>query len=201
MDAIETLMTEHRLIERVIEGLTAFAAETSRRTSDDKAELARFVTFIRDFADGAHHGKEENVLFAAMVEAGFPREAGPIGVMLAEHHEGRRQVGILRRLAEQETPWTAADRAALVEAAEGYGGLLRQHIHKEDAILYPMAEARLAPDAQDDVDGKCAAYDQAHAAHHERLAALGEELVGRHAPGAVSVPAPRMPFGGCPSMR
>jgi hemerythrin-like domain-containing protein len=201
MDAIETLMTEHRLIERVIEGLTAFAAETSRRTTDDKPELARFVTFIREFADGAHHGKEENVLFAAMVEAGFPREAGPIGVMLAEHHEGRRLVGILRGLAEQQDPWTAEDRHLLVEAAEGYGGLLRQHIHKEDAILYPMAEARLAPDALETVHARCGSYDQAHAAEHERLAALGEELVNRHAPGAVSVPAPRMAFGGCPSMR
>src|SRR5512146_1876386 len=123
MDAIETLMTEHRLIERVIDALTAFAGETSRRDTDDKAELGRFVTFIRELADGVHHGKEEEVLFAAMVEAGFPRQAGPVGVMLAEHTEGRRLVSILRGLAEQQAPWSASDRQVLVEAAAGYGGL------------------------------------------------------------------------------
>jgi hemerythrin-like domain-containing protein len=200
MDAIETLMTEHRLIERVIQGLHAFAEGSARRPVDDKEELARFVTFIREFADAAHHGKEEDILFAAMVEAGFPREAGPVGVMLAEHHEGRRLVGVLRGLSEQAAPWSADDRQAMLEAANGYGGLLRQHIHKEDAILYPMAEARLDPDALDAVHSRCAAFDAGNAAAHERLVALGEELVARHAPGATSAPPPRMPFGGCPSM-
>ena len=199
MEAIETLMTEHRLIERVIDALTAFTEEASRKTGDDKAELSRFVTFIRELADGVHHGKEEEVLFAAMVEAGFPRHAGPVGVMLAEHTEGRRLVAVLRSLAEQQAPWSAADRQNLVEAASGYGGLLRQHIHKEDAILYPMAEQRLAPSTHERVDTVCAELDRNQAARIEELHALGDELVRIYAPHATSAAAPRACFsgGGC----
>ena len=44
---------------------------------DDRAELSRFVRFIREFADVRHHGKEENFLFEAMMAGGFPRDGGP----------------------------------------------------------------------------------------------------------------------------
>jgi hemerythrin-like domain-containing protein len=194
MEAIEILMSEHRAIERVIDALTAFAGEATRKTVDDKAELGRFVTFIRELADGVHHGKEEEVLFAALIEAGFPREAGPVGVMLSEHTEGRRLVSILRGLAEQQAPWSAADRQLLVEAAHGYGGLLRNHIHKEDAILYPMAEQRLAPATHGRVDAVCAELDRNQAARIEELHALGEELVRTYAPHATT--APRVALAG-----
>jgi hemerythrin-like domain-containing protein len=199
MDATENLMTEHRLIERVIEALNAFADAAARKSTDEKEELGRFVTFIRELADGVHHGKEEEILFAAMVEAGFPRHAGPIGVMLAEHDEGRRLVAVLRGLAEQAGPWSAEDRQALVEAAGGYGDLLRAHIRKEDEILYPMAEARLAPEAIERVEALCAELDRGQAARIEELLALGEELVRAHAPLAGRVTsAPRAPVSfGC----
>ena len=82
MDAIEMLMTEHRTIERVLDGLVGFSGEVQRRGGTEKPELLRFVTFLREFADECHHGKEENILFATMTEHGFPREGGPIAVML-----------------------------------------------------------------------------------------------------------------------
>ena len=184
MDAIETLMNEHRLIERAIDALTAFADQVRRKNTDDKEELGRFVTFIRDFADGCHHGKEEDILFATMVEAGFPRDGGPIAVMLMEHEEGRAQVRDLAELAAQATPWTVEDRQRLAEAAYGYGNLLRQHIHKEDAILYPMAEQRLPPHLMNRVADECERFEshKASSGEHDRLHKLADELIGGHAP-------------------
>ena len=185
MDAIETLMTEHRLIERAIDALVGFVdALCQKGSTDDKAELAKFVTFIAEFADGHHHGKEEDILFAAMVEAGFPRRAGPIAVMLGEHDQGRRHVAALRQLAGQVAPWTAHDRAAIREAACAYADLLRAHIHKEDAILYPMAEQRLPAEVMERVNADCEAYEtrKTGSGERERLGALAEELVARYAP-------------------
>ena len=183
MDAIETLMNDHRLIERAIGALVSFADEVRRKTTDDKTELARFVTFIREFADACHHGKEEDILFAAMVEAGFPRQAGPIAVMLMEHDHGRAHVRVLAELAAQEAAWSTEDRQRLAEHANGYADLLRAHIHKEDAILYPMAEQRLPPEVQRRVSADCEAYEarKTGSGEHERLHRLAEELVARHA--------------------
>ncbi len=189
MSAIEMLMSEHRIIERAIDALVAFSDEV-RRGSDDKAELFRFVTFIREFADSCHHGKEENILFQAMIDAGFPRDGGPVAVMLMEHDEGRARVAALAELARQEGPWSQDDRQAIAEEALGYASLLRGHIHKEDAILYPMAEQRLPASAMARVDEDCAAFEQHEdrAGNHEKLHALAEELVARHAPARQASP-------------
>ncbi len=205
MDAIETLMQEHRLIESAIDALTSYADELRRRqavgTAEDKAELGRFVAFVREFADAHHHGKEEDILFAAMVQAGFPRHAGPIAVMLAEHDEGRRQIAILKGLAEASGPWSDLDRARLYEAACAYGQLLQQHIHKEDAILYPMAEQRLAPEAMSAVSAACDRYELEKGASGRPalLARSAEELVLRHAPhrAGAQPTSPRFGAGGC----
>lgn len=201
MGAIEILMSEHRTIERVIDALVAFSEEI-QRGSDDKAELGRFVTFIREFADGCHHGKEEDILFRSMVEAGFPREAGPIGVMLMEHDMGRAHVKELARLAEPAQPWSASDREKIAEEAIGYGNLLRAHIHKEDAILYPMAEQRLSPEVLSEVDDACEAFERQRTGPggHEKLHALAEELVARHVPalgGAAPHPSAQVGHGCC----
>jgi hemerythrin-like domain-containing protein len=181
MDAIETLMTEHRTIERVLDALVAFAEEAQRRGATEKAELARFVTFVREFADAAHHGKEEDILFVAMVEHGFPREGGPIAVMLHEHDQGRALVSILRQRADQQEPWTDGDRQEIAEVARGFAQMLRAHIHKEDVILYPMAEQHLPPEAMEAVVAACDRYES-RAGAHEELRALGDDLVRLHAP-------------------
>ncbi|HET8542343.1 MAG TPA: hemerythrin domain-containing protein [Anaeromyxobacter sp.] len=189
MDAVETLMNEHRTIERVLDALVGFAEDAVRRGATEKAELGRFVTFVREFADACHHGKEEDILFAAMVEAGFPRNGGPIAVMLHEHDQGRALVGILKARAEQPAPWSDEDRHEIAEVARGFSAMLHAHIHKEDAILYPMAEQHLPPERMERVGADCERYEAERLGSHERLHALAEALVARHAP-AVHPPSP-----------
>lgn len=143
MDPIATLMNEHRTIERVLDALDAWTARVVAERVDDRPGLARYARFLREFADARHHGKEEDLLFAAMVEHGFSRAHGPLAVMLHEHGLGRALTATLGQLAAQLGPWTDGDRAELERAVGGYGELLRQHIDKEDQVLYPMAQARL----------------------------------------------------------
>jgi hemerythrin-like domain-containing protein len=197
MDTIETLMNEHRLIESVLDAMVGFAAEIRRSGATEKEELSRFVVFLRDFADGCHHGKEEDVLFAAMVENGFPRDGGPIAVMLHEHTQGRALIRALRQKAEQAGDWGDGDRRAVAEAAEAYSSLLHAHIHKEDAILYPMAEQHLPPEVMERVGTDCERFEaeRTGSGEHARLHALAEDLVARHA--AAAHPAPVHHHSGC----
>jgi len=168
----------------VIDALVAFTGELRRRGATDREELARFVGFLKHFADQLHHGKEEDILFAAMADHGFPTEGGPIAVMLAEHVRGRAFIQAMAQAVEGATPWTDDDRGRIAEAAAGYGALLRAHIHKEDAILYPMAEQRLPEAVARRVDEACEAFDAERRARGEgqRLEALAAAL----APAAVA---------------
>jgi hemerythrin-like domain-containing protein len=162
-DPIEILMEEHRLIERVLDAL------------DAKADApARFAEFFREFADDQHHQKEEGILFLAMLDAGFPHEQGPIAVMLADHERGRE---LIAELAAADG-WTPEVEAA----ARNYSALMRQHIQKEDRILYPMARRVLGRDLGR-VGAACAESVRANAAAEDRLRALAAELISRAAIG------------------
>jgi hemerythrin-like domain-containing protein len=137
--AIEVLMNEHRLIERVLGSLETFAVAVEGGLAPERAVLSDYSTFFRDFADACHHGKEEDVLFQRMVERGFSRETGPLAVMLHEHTVGRGHVSALRQVGGGAGPIVAVETRLVLENAGAFIPLLRAHIQKEDRILYPMA--------------------------------------------------------------
>ncbi|MFN3822097.1 MAG: hypothetical protein ACK4OO_07150, partial [bacterium] len=68
----------------------------------------------------------------------------------------------------------------LVRGIRDYISLLRQHIYKEDHILYPMAQAHLPPLAQEELEKDFQAVEQEKVASGEpkRLLQLEEELTG-----------------------
>ncbi len=185
MKPTEMLMTEHRLIERVLDAMEAWIKTVgSGSESDDKAEVARFVSFIQGFADAYHHGKEEDILFAAMVDHGFPRQAGPIAVMLHEHDLGRSLVSVLDRLAQQSTTWSEEDHGTLGHTVREFAALLRQHIQKEDKVLYPMADARLPEPVKEGICRRFQDFEdqQISSGEQERLRTLGDALIKAHIP-------------------
>ena len=106
---------------------------------------------------------------------GFPVLPGTHGPEGDVHD---RIVAELARLAGPGTPWTEEERTRLADAAIGYGNLLRAHIHKEDAILYPMAEQRLPEAVARRVDEACERFDAERRSRGEaqRLEALAAQL-------------------------
>jgi hemerythrin-like domain-containing protein len=113
--------------------------------------------------------------------------------MLHEHDQGRAFVRVLRERSEQAGTWTDADRQEIADVARGYSAVLHAHIHKEDAVLYPMAEQHLSPERMERVAQDCARYEAAREGTHEKLHAVGEELVARHGP--ATHPEPQGPGG------
>jgi hemerythrin-like domain-containing protein len=145
----QALVDEHRLILRMLDLLERNAP----RTADGSYTNYRFyldgVDFIRIYADRFHHAKEEDVLFAALVANGMPREHSPVAAMLMEHDQGRAYVRAMEQAAiEAQAGHTGACRA-IADNALAYSTLLREHIAKEDDILYPLAE-RVIPDSMRD---------------------------------------------------
>lgn len=129
----QVLREEHRAILRVLELLEAGADRLAGGGALPEGWWVRTIEWLRAFADRSHHAKEERFLFPALAAAGVPTEGGPVGVMLAEHAEGRVLIGRM----------DSSDRQDQLDAAQRYVRLLRDHIDKENGVLFPLADAVL----------------------------------------------------------
>lgn len=150
-DVTKVLMEEHQLILRMIALVEANAQRAQREDFDDWIFFAEAIDFIRTFADSYHHAKEEQVLFTALVDNGMPEKRSPIEAMHIEHEQGRAHVRAMDAALEQIQAGKAEQIPTLVNHARGYAELLRQHIAKEDTILYPLAERVLPEGARPDI--------------------------------------------------
>ena len=117
MKATEILMAEHRVIETVLTTLETAAGRLEDGQAVRPGLFVDATAFVKGFADGCHHKKEEGVLFRAMADNGLPVEEGPIGVMLAEHERGRAYTRALREAAQRLEAGDASARAAVIANA------------------------------------------------------------------------------------
>jgi hemerythrin-like domain-containing protein len=138
-------MEEHEIILRGLRVLEALADRAARGAEVPAKAVEDTLTFLGQFADIHHHHKEEEILFPALEEAGFPRDAGPVGVMLHEHTQGRELISALRVAAPQAAGDTAA-RQRFADTARAYTALLFAHIDKENNVLFPMADQAIGGD-------------------------------------------------------
>ncbi|MGQ9491779.1 MAG: hemerythrin domain-containing protein [Anaerolineae bacterium] len=178
MQATDILMSEHRVIERVIASLESAADRLAAGQAVRPGFFLDAAAFIKGFADGCHHRKEKGVLFERMAAVGLPREVGPIAVMLAEHEQGRAFTRGMRAAAERLAAGDAAAAHEVVANARGYAALLRQHIQKEDGILFPMA-AQVIPAVQhvEVVEAfEHVEHEETGEGVHEKYLALAEAL-------------------------
>jgi hemerythrin-like domain-containing protein len=177
MEATQILMSEHRVIERVIRALDTAAERLKLGHPVRPGFFIDATDFIRGFADGCHHRKEEGVLFKALAENGMPVQGGPVAVMLYEHEQGRGLTRLLREAASRLAGDPSA-RDAVIENASNYAALLRQHIQKEDHVLFPMSDRVLSPDKQQQVlEGfERLEHEETGEDVHEKYLALADAL-------------------------
>lgn len=132
--ATAELRHEHDVILRALAVLERAAARLATGGPVDETALAELVDLCRTFADKCHHGKEEDTLFPMLRAKGV---GTPLAVFLEEHEQGRAHLATLASAAPPDV------RAA---AARRYVGLLRDHIERENGVLFPMADDVLTPD-------------------------------------------------------
>ncbi len=138
--ASTTLRREHQIILRVLGVLERLLVRFKEEGRFEGDSLGRCVEFFQLFADACHHAKEENLLFPLLETRGIPNQGGPIGVMLYEHSLARQ---FTRNMAEALEAAESGDAGAIArfrENARQYLELLRQHIFKEDNILFSAGD-------------------------------------------------------------
>lgn len=143
-DCIEELKSDHQIILTHLDDLEK--AINQSKISHVKVE--EFLHFTETFAE-PHHQKEEQVLFPALEKKGIPNEGGPIGMMLLEHAAKRDYLAKMREALQEN------NETKLKENTQAMISLLRNHIYKEDNILYPCAQDVLTKEELASLASQC----------------------------------------------
>ncbi len=138
----EMLKDEHKAVLQKLNALENDITRLDKREviSSELKELAAF--FESEF--WTHFDKEEKALFPEF-DSFMPHGAGPIAVMLEEHKVLRdtndvMQEAIARYLKGADD---AATKKIISDNGSHFVNFLRQHINKEDGILFMMADMHL----------------------------------------------------------
>lgn len=132
------LMDEHVYILKVADRAEVVCRELESGARLDEEFIVGFIDFIRNYADKFHHAKEEDMLFIEMQKPGVELHCNPVEQMLIEHDEGRGFIaGIEDGLNEE-------DVEKVISNMKNYIALIRDHIGKEDNVLYRMADEVLS---------------------------------------------------------
>ena len=140
MKATQVLRDEHEGVLAMLGVVEAAAYRLRDGKSVPPDLMTNAIDFFRNFVDKCHHGKEEQQLFPALTAHGLPQEGGPVGVMLEEHAQGRAFIRGMSDAAQKYAQGDVAALNALVSNTVGYAKLLREHIDKENGVLFPMAD-------------------------------------------------------------
>lgn len=137
---IHTLVSEHEMILGFLDELEKVneAAQKMGNYSSNKDEVKK-LNHIAEHLIGAepHHQREENVLFPEVEKRGV---FGPPQVMRMEHEDLRRRKHELMEISETADKLDFNTFRKRLDATAGFIVLtLRDHIFKENNILYPMA--------------------------------------------------------------
>lgn len=181
MKPTDLLRSEHRVIEQMLSVLEKLGSLPEDQPID-QADAQETLEFFRRFADRCHHGKEEGLLFPALERKGFPREMGPIGVMLYEHDIGRSHIGSMAEALQRLQSGQQEARTMFCQHARAYIDLLREHIYKEDHILFMMAEQALSPQDQQQLLEEFHQTEQTavEAGEHERWVQAAHQLADKY---------------------
>ncbi len=154
MKSIEFLIDEHKEIKVFLDRLEDECVSILNTKEIDQEFFKAAISFIREFADGIHHKKEEDILFKYMTDnLGNLADKVITHGMLVEHNLARGHVFDLEKAIDlYNNDKSDINLVRILGHTTGYINLLRKHIEKEDNTVYTFAEKNLADDLKTEIE-------------------------------------------------
>ncbi|EKQ57941.1 MULTISPECIES: DUF438 domain-containing protein [unclassified Clostridium] len=154
---VDTFIAEHEKILEFLTELEEINSKIQKSESYDSCikEFSELNTVINNILDAEkHHLREEQVLFSEMEDRAI---TGPTRIMRMEHDDLRAKKKFLKQIAEKASELDYKELKEKVDDAAKYIVFnLRDHIFKENYILYPTAiEAIKDDEIWNDMKRRC----------------------------------------------
>ena len=160
MNGIDLLINEHKYVSRMLVVIRKACYNLVENNEIDYNDFDNIISFIKNFADGHHHQKEEIFLFNKMVE--HLGETGKNVIthgMLVEHDLGRSYIRNLVDALEKHKNRDKEAKLDIIANAVSYATLLENHINKEDNVIFNFAKRALSKEILEIVDKECIEYE------------------------------------------
>lgn len=179
LSAVGALMTEHRLIERMIRDMQGQLDRFEATGTFDPPYVYTAVDFLRTYADRCHHGKEEDILFRDLGLRTLSAEhAKMMRALVADHVWAR---GTTKALVAATDRYAAGDEAAAAVARSLMRALVEfypGHIDREDHGFFKPAMGYLTRDEAGAMAADFREFDRLLI--HEKYEHLTESLEAQH---------------------
>jgi DUF438 domain-containing protein len=137
---LDTLIIEHDKIKDFLTELEALNFKVQKLKSFDEAPelFEQMVQLANNILDAEkHHQREEDVLFPELEKRNI---TGPTRIMRMEHDDLRKRKKFLKETAQNASAMNFTEsKEKLDEVSKYIVFQLRDHIYKENYILYPTA--------------------------------------------------------------
>jgi hypothetical protein len=133
-------MDDHSIIEKAL----VIIERQLEKSKKNWSAISTLLDVLWDYGETCHNMKEEKVYFPLLLERGMPPQ-GPVAVMLAEHQKERDYLNKLKSLLPEAKQNKELEQEFSNIFGE-YSALTKDHIWKENDILYPMGRKFVQPD-------------------------------------------------------
>lgn len=182
MKPMETLKNEHGLIRQFLDNL-----ELAERKMEEGRQLPReffekALRFAREFADGFHHVKEEHMMFVRLAQKASGSMDGQIESLRHQHETGRDHIAAIGAALDGYEAGMPLKAHEIRESLAAYVPMLRDHIHTEDHLFFPLAEKTLSDEELSQLEAEFArarakAGDEPFELYHKLVVDMGSMLV------------------------
>jgi len=148
MKVTDILRGEHEVILDVLAALESISRTSATTGELDLRSAQETLAVLCGLGDRSHHAKEEQLFFPALEARGLPREVGPLAVMLGEHDEGRALLARMNEALADVALSKVGAASRFATAGQSYVSLMRDHIDKENGVLFPMGDGMLSESEQ-----------------------------------------------------
>ena len=137
---IEILTAEHKTMLRMGDVLDSMSTRASTDGTYNQEDVEAILHILRVFGDDYHQAKEEGALFPVFAAVCDRSEYAAVRHMLFEHTQDRSLIEGMEDAVHRSNADQFAEYAQRLEA------ILRNHIYKEDNILFEKIDGALSKD-------------------------------------------------------
>lgn len=160
MESIDIMVEEHENIIRMTKVIRKYCYKVLTCEEVDYRDFYKIIDFLKNYADGHHHAKEEDILFKRMGEKNPKlKTSGPIIGMFIEHDLSRLHISNLELALKRYEEGDDQQRLDIIANAISYTDLLNRHIEKENTAVYKFAHSMLEDDVKNEIDAESKEID------------------------------------------